>query len=192
MATPLLGSGSSLARRGGGSSVLRDIWGRGSGNVRTLGQTISRTAGGLLRPPSPGTPANNTLGNLVSGQIGAGVGAASMGVLDNTAAADWLAAKTGGWLQPSHVVVGAGMLMRGLGVDRNYLGHGFSAANAALIRGMIPVWLYGMGSRGPSVFKNKMAGNVSVATPNVSGVGESSSAPAAAQPEPIPGEETVA
>lgn len=158
-----------------------------------MGQTISRTAGGLLRPPNPGTPANNTLGNLVSGQIGAGVGAASMGVLDNTAAADWLAAKTGGWLQPSHVVVGAGMLLRGLGVDRNYLGHGFSSANAALIRGMIPVWLYGVGSRGPRVFKDKMgSGNVSVSTPNVSGVSEPAAA-TGATPEPIPGEEpTVA
>ena len=83
------------------------------------------------------------------------------------------------------------MLIRGLGIDRNYLGHGVSAANAALIRGMIPVWLYGMGARGPGVFRDKMASNVSVSTPNVSGAETSTPAPGA-QPEPIPGEETVA
>lgn len=190
MATPLLGSGSSLARSGGGSSVLRDIWGRGGGSVRTLGRTISRSAGGLLRPPVPGSPANNTLGNLVSSQIGAGVGAASMGVLDNTGVATWLAEKTGGWLRPSHVLVGAGMAIRGLGIDRNYLGHGFSTANAALIRGMLPVWFYGMGSRAPGVFKSKLESNVT-ATPPISGA-DSAPAPAAATVESIPGEETVA
>lgn len=185
MAPPQLGSGSSLARRGGGS-VLRDLWGRGSGSVRGLGHTLSRTATGLVRAPVPGSPANNTLGNLVSSQIGPGVGAASMGVLDNTAAAEWLAERTGGWLKPSHVIVGAGMLVRGLGIDRNYFGHGVSAANAALIRGMIPVWLYGIGERGPRVMKQKMGGGLPADAPNISGATPPS------EPEPIPGEATVA
>lgn len=138
----------------------------------------------------PGSPANNTLGNLLSSQVGPGVGATTMGVLDNTAAGAWMAEKTGGWIQPSHVVVGAGMFLRGLGIDRNYLGHGFSAANAALIRGMVPVWLYGMGSRVPTVFKSKLEKNVT-ATPPISGA-DSAPAPAAATVESIPGEETTA
>ena len=195
---PMLPAPYSLSRSGGGSGLdgyqerAARIFGQGMGSVRGMATSTGRQlAGSYAALGRAGR--EDTLGGVVASQVPAATAAFALGAADETDIGKAMYEATGGWIRPSTVVAALAGMMRGLNIDRRWLPKPVVGMNTAILRGMIPVWLYGAGGRAKTAVSSRMVSEA----PQLSGTGAPSISGAAEQEqpaeiEPIPGEETRA
>ena len=203
MASPFaLPAPSGLGRPTGGSLSARDraraLYSGIGDRARSAGTAIqgygSRAGTFVSRKAQ-----EDTVGGLVAQSVGSATAVGALGALDSSPAGDWIREKTAGLAEPSTVVTVVGVTARALGIDKRFAPKAVVDANSAVIRGMIPVLAYKTGQRIPGAIANRTGGGgggVSVSgTPEAtqSPVNAAPASPAGtSEPEPIPGEATVA
>ncbi len=190
---PMLPGPYSLSRYGGGGGLdgyrerAARVFGQGMGGVRSFGANTGRQLAGVYGALGRAGK-EDTLGGVVASVAGAGAATFAFGALDRTEMGMAMYEATGKWLKPSTAIAVVVGLMRGLGIDRRWAPKAIVSANTAILRGIIPVWLYGAGERTKDAVSSRLSGG----SPQLSGPPASISG-AQEQPaeiEPIPGEET--
>ncbi len=205
MASPFaLPAPSGLGRPTGGSLSARDraraLYSGTGDRLRATGAAIQgygSRAGGFVARKSQ----EDTVGGLFAQTLGASTAVGALGALDASPAGDWIREKTAGLAEPSTVVAAVAVTARAFGVDKRFMPKAVVDANSAVIRGILPVLAYKTGQRIPGAIANRTGGaaggDVSVSgTPEASNPPTDAPPPAssagAPEPEPIPGEATVA
>lgn len=139
-----------------------------------------------------------TVGQIMARQAAPGGAAFVLGAVDGSELGKRFTEWTGDLVQPSTVATVVGLGLRATETDRKFLGRRFTAANTAVLTGMIPTKLYLAGTRAPEAARRMFGG--AQGPVRVSGVGEAAAAATAAPeqpkaapppPEPVPGEASV-
>lgn len=193
---PMLPAPYSLSRSGAGSGIdgyrerAARVFGQGMGSVRGAVRSTGRQLAGSYAALGRAGK-EDTLGGLVASQAGPAAALYTLGLADETETGKALYEATGGWIRPSTAIAAIAGILRGLNIDRKWLPRPVVSLNTAIIKGTVPLWLYGAGGRTMKAIKGRMGSD----SPQLSGAEQpaiSGATEQQAEIEPIPGEETRA
>lgn len=194
---PMLPAPYSLARSGAGGGIdgyrerAAQVFGQGMGSVRGMAQRTGRQLAGTYAALGRAGK-EDTLGGVLASQAGPAAALYALGAADETETGKAMYEATGGWIRPSTAIAVISGVLRGLNIDRKWLPRSVVSLNTAIIKGTVPLWLYGAGGRTMKAIKGRMG---SPESPQLSGAEQpaiSGAAEQQAEIEPIPGEETRA